>query len=327
MATYGPDTTTEEVLRGHDLSGRHFMVTGASSGLGEESSRALAQAGATVTLLARDPKKLENAIDRIKSSNPSANLNTGIADLSDQRSIRNYAEEFLATGASIDVLINNAGVMVCPFSKTADGIEMQFGTNHIGHFLLTNLLLPVILIGDNPRIVNLSSAGHTHSDVNLEDPNFEESEYNAWESYGRSKSANVHFTQEIVRRYGDRIQSFAVHPGVILTELGRHLTPDLMNEMTERVKSRSSSSSEAKKTGALPFKSIQAGAATQVWAAITEDLKEYNGAYLGDCQIGIEGGNPSESGYLPYIFNRKTAEALWVLSENFVNQKFPKEIP
>ena len=100
------------------------------------------------------------------------------------------------------------------------------------------------------------------------------SEYNAWESYGRSKSANIHFTQEIVRRYGDRIQSFAVHPGVIMTELGRHLTPELMNEMTERVKSRATSSSEAKETGALPFKSVEAGAATQVWASVTEDLSK-----------------------------------------------------
>ena len=251
-------------------------------------------------------------------------MKTGIADLSDQQSIRDYAQGFLATGETIDVLINNAGVMVCPFGKTADGIEMQFGTNHIGHFLLTNLLMPAILAGANPRIVNLSSAGHTHSDVNLDDPNFEKSEYNAWESYGRSKSANIHFTQEIVRRYGDRIQSFAVHPGVIMTELGRHLTPELMNEMTERVKSRATSSSEAKETGALPFKSVEAGAATQVWASVTENLSENNGAYLGDCQVGVEGGNPSESGYLPYIFNKDTAEALWSLSEKLVKQEFPQ---
>ena len=234
MTSYGPETTTDEVLLDHDLTGRHFMITGASSGLGEESARALAQAGATVTMLARNQSKLDKAIERIKSTNPSAVLKTGIADLSDQQSIRDYAQGFLATGETIDVLINNAGVMVCPFGKTADGIEMQFGTNHVGHFLLTNLLMPAILAGANPRIVNLSSAGHTHSDVNLDDPNFEKSEYNAWESYGRSKSANIHFTQEIVRRYGDRIQSFAVHPGVIMTELGRHLTPELMNEMTEK---------------------------------------------------------------------------------------------
>lgn len=324
MKSYGPETTTDEVLLDHDLTGRHFMITGASSGLGEESSRALAQAGATVTMLARNQCKLDKAIERIKSTNPSAVLKTGITDLSDQQSIRDYAQGFLANGETIDVLINNAGVMVCPFGKTADGIEMQFGTNHIGHFLLTNLLMPAILAGANPRIVNLSSAGHTHSDVNLDDPNFEKSEYNAWESYGRSKSANIHFTQEIVRRYGDRIQSFAVHPGVIMTELGRHLTPELMNEMTERVKSRATSSSQAKETGALPFKSVEAGAATQVWASVTEKLSENNGAYLGDCQVGVEGGNPSESGYLPYIFNKDTAEALWSLSEKLVKQEFPQ---
>ena len=185
-------------------------------------------------MLARNQSKLDTAIERIKSSNPSAILNTGIADLSDQQSIRDYAQGFLATGVTIDVLINNAGVMVCPYSKTVDGIEMQFGTNHIGHFLLTNLLMPAILAGVNPRIVNLSSAGHTHSDVNLDDPNFEKSEYNAWESYGRSKSANIHFTQEIVRRYGDRIQSFAVHPGVIMTELGSNLSLIHISEPTRR---------------------------------------------------------------------------------------------
>ena len=127
--------------------------------------------------LSNAKEKLDKAIERIKSTNPSAVLKTGIADLSDQQSIRDYAQGFLATGETIDVLINNAGVMVCPFGKTADGIEMQFGTNHIGHFLLTNLLMPAILAGANPRIVNLSSAGHTHSDVNLDDPNFEKSEY------------------------------------------------------------------------------------------------------------------------------------------------------
>ena len=213
--------------------------------------------------------------------------------------------------------------MACPFMTTNDGFEMQFGTNHLGHFLLTNLLMPAILSGQNPRIINLSSAGHTHADVSLDDPNFETSEYNAWESYGRSKSANIHFTRELVRRYGDEIRSFAVHPGVILTELGRHLTPELMEEMVERVKARSESSAEAKETGGLPFKSMEAGAATQVWAATTDDLEGNNGAYLGDCKVGVEGGNPSENGYLSYIYNEDTAEALWSLSEQMVQQEFP----
>tara|TARA_B100000902_G_C27202069_1_gene859604 strand:+ start:85 stop:1062 length:978 start_codon:yes stop_codon:yes gene_type:complete len=323
MTGYGADTTTDEVLENHDLAGRHFMITGASSGLGEESARALSQAGATVTLLARNIEKLEAAKERIQGSVPSADLRIGVVDLADLTSIRDYAENFLVKGAVIDVLINNAGIMACPFMKTTDGFEMQFGTNHIGHFLLTNLLMPAIKAGENPRIVNLSSAGHTHSDVNLEDPNFDTTEYSAWESYGRSKSANIHFTRELVRRYGEEIQSFAVHPGVILTDLGRHLTPELMEEMTERVKARSTSSTEAKETGGLPFKSMEAGAATQVWAATTNDLRADNGAYLGDCQVGIEGGNPSENGYLPYIYDEDTAKALWALSEKLVKQEFP----
>ena len=323
MKIYGAETTTDEVLEGVSLQGRHFMVTGASSGLGEETVRALSSAGAKVTMVARNLDKLHAAADRIRKSVPTTDLQTGLVDLADLSSIRSYAEEYLQEAAPIDVLINNAGVMACPFMTTKDGFEMQFGTNHLGHFLLTNLLMPAIRSGQNPRIINLSSAGHTHSDVSLDDPNFETSEYNAWESYGRSKSANIHFTREIVRRYGDVIRSFAVHPGVILTELGRHLTPELMEEMVERVKARSTSSAEAKETGGLPFKSMEAGAATQVWAATTDDLEENNGAYLGDCKVGVEGGNPSENGYLPYIYNEDTAKALWSLSEQMVQQEFP----
>ena len=323
MKIYGAETTTDEVLEGVSLQGRHFMVTGASSGLGEETVRALSSAGAKVTMVARNSDKLDAAADRIRTSVPTTDLQTGLVDLADLSSIRSYAEEYLQEDAPIDVLINNAGVMACPFMTTKDGFEMQFGTNHLGHFLLTNLLMPAIRSGQNPRIINLSSAGHTHSDVSLDDPNFETSDNNAWESYGRSKSANIHFTREIVRRYGDVIRSFAVHPGVILTELGRHLTPELMEEMVERVKARSTSSAEAKETGGLPFKSMEAGAATQVWAATTDDLEENNGAYLGDCKVGVEGGNPSENGYLPYIYNEDTAKALWSLSEQMVQQEFP----
>ena len=323
MKIYGAETTTDEVLEGISLQGRHFMVTGASSGLGEETVRALSSAGAKVTMVARNSDKLDAAADRIRRSVPTTDLQTGLVDLADLSSIRSYAEEYLQEAAPIDVLINNAGVMACPFMTTKDGFEMQFGTNHLGHFLLTNLLMPAIRSGQNPRIINLSSAGHTHADVSLDDPNFEPSEYNAWESYGRSKSANIHFTREIVRRYGDVIRSFAVHPGVILTELGRHLTPELMEEMVERVKARSTSSAEAKETGGLPFKSMEAGAATQVWAATTDDLEENNGAYLGDCKVGVEGGNPSVNGYLPYIYNEDTAKALWSLSEQMVQQEFP----
>ena len=323
MNIYGAETTTDEILEGVSLQGRHFMVTGASSGLGEETVRALSSAGAKVTMVARNLDKLHAAADRIRKSVPTTDLQTGLVDLADLSSIRSYAEEYLQEAAPIDVLINNAGVMACPFMTTKDGFEMQFGTNHLGHFLLTNLLMPAIRSGQNPRIINLSSAGHTHSDVSLDDPNFETSEYNAWESYGRSKSANIHFTRELVRRYGGEIRSFAVHPGVILTELGRHLTPELMEEMVERVKARSTSSAEAKETGGLPFKSMEAGAATQVWAATTDDLEENNGAYLGDCKVGVEGGNPSENGYLPYIYNEDTAKALWSLSEQMVQQEFP----
>ncbi len=322
MSDYGAHTTTDDVLKGMNLEGRHFMITGASSGLGEESSRALSEAGASVTMLARNPEKLSAAIERVQAKVPSAKLQTGFLDLADLSSIRSYADEFLASDTAIDVLINNAGIMACPFKQTADGLEMQFGTNHIGHFLLTNLLLPAIRSGRNPRIINLSSAGHTHSDVDLDDPNFEQTEYSEWTSYGRSKSANIHFTRELVRRYGNELQSYAVHPGVIITKLGRHLTPELMAEMTERVKVRTISSDTASQTNPFPLKEVEAGAATQVWAATTDDLADFNGAYLGDCQVGVEGGNPSENGYVPYVYNEQRAKDLWDLSEDLIGQTF-----
>ena len=162
MKIYGAETTTDEVLEGISLQGRHFMVTGASSGLGEETVRALSSAGAKVTMVARNSDKLDAAADRIRTSVPTTDLQTGLVDLADLSSIRSYAEEYLQEDAPIDVLINNAGVMACPFMATKDGFEMQFGTNHLGHFLLTNLLMPAIRSGQNPRIINLSSAGHTH---------------------------------------------------------------------------------------------------------------------------------------------------------------------
>ena len=153
MKTYGAETTTDEVLEGVNLQGRHFMVTGASSGLGEETVRALSNAGATVTMVARNSDKLDSAAGRIKASVPNADLQKGLVDLADLSSIRTYAENFLQDQAPIDVLINNAGVMACPFMTTKDGFEMQFGTNHLGHFLLTNLLMPAIQSGQNQGLL------------------------------------------------------------------------------------------------------------------------------------------------------------------------------
>ncbi len=210
--------------------------------------------------------------------------------------------------------MNNAGVMACPFGHTADGFEMQFGTNHLGHFELTRLLEPAVLAGDDPRIVILSSAAHGIADVDLDDPNFEHTAYDAWEAYGRSKSANALHALALSQRL-EGVLSLSVHPGGIMTNLGRHLDDDLLQQMLDRAKERSEAAGES---GGMQFKSIPQGAATQVWGATSADLLAHNGAYLADCGVGVEGGNIGKNGFAPYIADTATAERLWSVSEQLL---------
>ncbi|MEZ5383598.1 MAG: SDR family NAD(P)-dependent oxidoreductase [Microthrixaceae bacterium] len=329
MNSFGAETTTDQVLDGIDLSGRRFVITGASGGLGEESTRALAARGATVTMLARNPAKNEAAAERVRRRVPDADLELGTIDLASLADIRRFAAEYLSSHDAIDVLVNNAGVMACPQGSTADGFETQFGTNHLGHFLLTALLAPAVLRGSRPRIINLSSAGHTTSDVNLDDINFEAGDYDPWIAYGRSKTANALFSRGLAQRLGDQgVLSFSVHPGGIMTELARHLNDELIQQMLDRTRARSAERPGAEgqpsgePDGGFKFKSVEAGAATQVWASVA-DLAEHNGAYLADCQVGVEGGNPNTTGFMSYLRNDANVERLWTLSERLVGQPFP----
>jgi NAD(P)-dependent dehydrogenase (short-subunit alcohol dehydrogenase family) len=312
--TFSFESTTDDVLDGVDLAGRRFVVTGAASGLGEESTRALAAHGASILMLARDPEKNAEAADRIRSAVPDADLSLDTVDLADLSSIRAFAGRYNESGRPIDVLMNNAGVMACPFGHTADGFEMQFGTNHLGHFELTRLLESAILAGDDPRIVILSSAAHGIADVDLDDPGFEQSEYDAWVAYGRSKSANALHALALSHRI-DGVLSYSVHPGGIMTNLGRHLNDDLMQQMLDRAKERAEAAGES---GGMQFKSIPQGAATQVWAATSADLAHHNGAYLADCGLGVAGGNIGRNGFAPYISDVATADRLWELSEQLL---------
>ena len=234
MRQYGDATTADEVLEGLDLVGRRVVITGAASGLGRESARALASHGASVTVLARCRDRAAGAVEEIKALVPAATVEFGVVDLADLSTVRLFADTYMATHETIDVLINNAGVMACPFGRTADGFETQFGTNHLGHFLLTALLYPALLGSSSPRVVTLSSGGHARSDVDLVDPNFETTEYSPWTGYARSKTANALFARELARRGGWRgVLSFSVHPGGVHTDLGRYLTDELINEMTK----------------------------------------------------------------------------------------------
>jgi NAD(P)-dependent dehydrogenase (short-subunit alcohol dehydrogenase family) len=323
MSAFSRDTTTDEVLDGMDLSGRRFVITGAAGGLGRESVRALAAHGASVTLVARSTERAEGAVAEVGAMVRRADLEPGVADLGDLDSIRAFADSYLAGHEALDVLINNAGVMACPFGHTADGFETQFGTNHLGHFLLTALLYPALRAGEQSRVVTLTSAGHSRADIDLEDPNFERTEYSPWIAYGQAKTANALFARELARRAGPSgLLSFAVHPGGIITDLGRHLTDDLINEMADFARRRSAASSESGEPRDVHFKTVEAGAATQVWAATTSELAGHNGAYLVDCGLGVLGADPGVNGFMPYLLDDEHAAALWELSERLVGQRF-----
>ncbi len=301
-------STTDDVLAGRDLTGRSFVVTGASTGLGEETTRALSSHGAEVTMAVRDVAKGAAAEARVRASVPNAHIEVRELDLASLASVRAFASALRADRDRIDVLVNNAGVMACPRGTTVDGWELQIGTNHIGHFLLTTELLP--LLGEGSRVVALSSAGHRFSDVDLDDPNFERTEYEPWVAYGRSKTANALFAVELDRRLAGRgAHAYSLHPGGIMTELGRHLTD-------ETIATLSSSIPEGQ---TMDWKTIPQGAATTVYAATAPELEARGGAYLEDCAVAVRNDDlASRGGIRSYAIDPDRAAALWARSEEWV---------
>jgi len=309
---FGHDTTTDEVLDGIDLRGRRALVTGGSSGLGAETARALASKGAEVVLTARDVAKGEDVARSIRESTGNPNVAVEELELGSLASIRAFAERFLARYDALHLLVNNAGVMACPEARTADGFELQFGTNHLGHFLLTNLLVPALLEGAPARIVSLSSRGHQQSPVVFDDIGFERRPYEKWFAYGQSKTANVLFAVELERRLGPRgVHAYAVHPGVIPTELARHMQAADF----EHIRSRSG--------GELKLKTIPSGAATSVYAATAPELEGRGGAYLEDCHVArVDDAEDAREGVRSYAVDADAAKQLWAVSERMVGQTF-----
>jgi NAD(P)-dependent dehydrogenase (short-subunit alcohol dehydrogenase family) len=308
----GFETTTDEVIQGIDLTGRAALVTGASSGLGAETARVLASAGAAVTMTARDIPKVEAVAEEIRAAT-GATVDVGELSLDRPDSVRAFAKQWLADHDVLHLLINNAGVMACPQARTAEGWEMQFATNHLGHFLLTSHLLPALRAGAPARVVNLSSAGHRFSPVNFDDVHFDSHPYDKWVSYGQSKTANVLFSIELDRRYqNDGIRAFAVHPGAIMTELGRHLDADDIQTLQSRAPK-----------GGMKFKRVPAGAATQVWAATSPELEGKGGLYCEDTHVaGPRQSEDSAEGYLPWAMDAEAAAKLWTLSEETLGETF-----
>ena len=311
MAPPDPDatSTTDDVLRGIDLTGRTAVVTGGSGGLGLETARALAAHGAGVVLAARDRDKCDAAVATLAERVPGAEVDVVLLDLASLASVREAAAEIARRHDRVDLLVDNAGVMACPLGRTADGFEMQFGTNHLGHFLFTDLLHDRLVAASPSRVVVLSSAGHRYSGIRWDDPNFErEDEYFNWTAYGQSKTANALFALELDRRWGpEGVHAWSVHPGTIITDLGRHMTQEDFDFMA------------ANRPGGVTWKSVEQGAATTVWAATAPELLDHGGAYLEDCRVAPPNEDPaSPEGGRGGARDRGAAGRLWDLSADLV---------
>ncbi len=297
----GAEATTDEVLDGVRMDGKHVLVTGGTGGLGLETARALGSVGASLTITGRSQDKLDAAVATLAEQVPGASVRPVMLDLASLASIKTGAQEIL-DGDAIDVQINNAGVMMCPLGRTADGFEMQTGTNHLGHFAMSGQIRDAL--ADDARVVSVSSAAHLRGTVDLDDLNWHSRDYDKFEAYSQSKTANIWFASELQRRYPD-VLAASLHPGAIVTDLGRHLDADDIAEMQEK----------AKASGGAPmtFKSIPQGAATSVWAATSPELVGHGGAYLADCHVvpAMEEAYDPRVGYAPWAIDAAGAAQLW----------------
>ncbi|OYW87295.1 MAG: oxidoreductase [Hyphomonas sp. 32-62-5] len=297
-------STAKEVVAGIDLSGKHAIVTGGYSGIGLETVRALAGAGAQVTVPARRPDVARDALAGIKG------VTVAEMDLADPASVRRFAEGYAAATPKLHLLINNAGIMACPLARVGNGWESQFGTNHLGHMALAMKLAPALQAADGARVVALSSVGHVRSDVIWDDPHYTSRTYDKWEAYGQAKSAGVD-----LRERGNGIRAFSVHPGGIFTNLQRHLPDEEMvvlgwknpdGTLPERVKAS--------------FKTPEQGASTTVWAATSPKLDGKGGVYCEDCDIA-KAATPESQRYehaREWISDDARAEKLWAMSDTFL---------
>jgi len=291
-------STAEEAAGNIDLRGKNIIITGANSGIGLESAKVLSKHGASVIMACRDPVKSQKALEEVQAYSGNNNVRTMALDLTDLDSVRKFVREYNETtnSAPVNVLMNNAGVMATPYGKTKQGFELQFGTNHLGHFLLTNLLLPNLKAGSPSRVINVSSAAHTMNGINWDDINWEK-KYKPWGAYGQSKTANILFSVELTKRYaGDGIFSNALHPGVITsTSLYVH-SGGFMAFML---------GAYSKFAG----KNVPQGASTQVYMATAPELERVGGNYFSNC---------AQTSPKKYATNEENATKLWEYSAKAV---------
>jgi NAD(P)-dependent dehydrogenase (short-subunit alcohol dehydrogenase family) len=324
VEVFGATSTTEDVLSGVNLHGKRILVTGVSAGLGVETARSLVAHGAQVVGAARDLTKAKSATEQVRKEAVANGEGFELVelDLASLKSVRACAEGLLTKGETFDVVIANAGVMATPFGHTTDGFEMQFGTNHLGHFVLINRIAPLLRPGG--RVITLSSSGHRFSNVDLDDPNFAHTPYDPFVAYGRSKTANILFSVAFDQRHRERgVRAAAVHPGGIQTELGRHLDVGQLQGMLDQMNKQLAAEGKAP----FQFKTIPQGAATSVWAGVVAPADEIGGRYCENCHVGhivpdhVTISAISE-GVRGYALDPKAAEALWKKSEELVGESF-----
>ena len=317
MTAFDRNTTVDEVVTTLDLHGKTYLITGASSGLGEEAARALASRGAHVILAVRSAERGEAAAQAIRARHSGASLELRLVDLGSLASIRRFTDEVKANHRVLHGLIANAGVMATDEGRTVDGFELEFGTNHLGHFLLVNRLLPLLKAGAPARVVAMSSGAHRLASVDLDDPNFTTRPYDRWDAYGQSKSANALFALAFDERHAaDGVRAFTAAPGIIAeTNLHHHLTQEMFEPLRARQPGVMS----------LPRKTLAAGAATMVWGLVSPELSARGGDFLEDC--GFAEVNPDPVlpyGVIPWVRSRDLADKVWSLSERLVGEKFPR---
>lgn len=297
-----------EILADIELSGKVAVVTGGYSGIGLETVRALTSKGAKVFVPIRDEAKAAANLSAIEGDVHSATM-----DLSNIPSVYAFSEQMKSELDHLDLLINNAGVMACPLDRVGPDWESQFGINHMGHFALAKALMPLLEKAAAPRVVALSSAAHQRAGINWNDIQFENREYNKWESYGQAKSANALFANALNRRMnGFDGQAFSVHPGGIFTPLQRHLPVEEQVELGWL--NPDGTPTDLAKHG---FKSTTQGCTTTLWAATSQALNDKPGVYCEDCDIAtlLTADSPPYSGAAPHICDDDAAERLWDISE------------
>lgn len=300
---FGVHSTASEVVAGRDLSGKTAIVTGGAGGLGVETARALASAGAQVVLAVRDVGAGGRIAEKLQAE-CGVEVSADQLDLSSFASIRAFAARW--GQRPLHLLINNAGVMGGPLAYTADGLEKHIGVNHFGHFLLSTLLVPALERGGRSRVVQLASGGHRPWPVDFDDMHFRSQPYAMFAAYGRSKAANVMFAVGFQKRFGSRgITANAVMPGVIHTELMRDLSPEENAFLMSRV-------------AGLPTKTPAQGAATSVWGAVTDDLEGVGGLCLEDCAVAKLAQEGLLGGVAAHAMDPERAERLWSVSEQTV---------